>query len=153
MEHEHNHHGRDYQKSKCYRWEDTHVAKLDSSRVAFENIQPVVDHVWSELGLKYPPRVREMSLQKTSALGDATRLTIRFKPNALVPTWVILHELAHSLTATVDDGSDGHGADFVGVYMRLLDKFIPGANLPMLMATANMMKVKFNVMARYAITD
>jgi hypothetical protein len=142
----------DYQKSRCYKWEDRHVAPLDQSKVPFSNIQAVVDHIWADLGYQYPPKVRPMPKQK-AAQGDATRLTVRFPEDRSTPTWVIIHELAHSLTSTIDEGSALHGPDFVGVYMYLLDRFIPGANLVMLMTTAKMMKVNFNIMAKPAIVD
>lgn len=93
-----------------------------------------------------------MPLQK-AAQGDATRLTVRFREDRSTPTWVIIHELAHSLTTDLELGSALHGPDFVGVYMRLLDRFIPGANLVMLMTTAKAMKLDFNIMAKHAIGD
>ena len=51
------------------------------------------------------------------------RLTHRW-PLAEAPpelaSWVLLHELAHAMTSTEDGGNDGHGARFVGLYLRLL---------------------------------
>ena len=142
---------RDYQKSRVYKWEDTHVDPLDKSRVEFKNIQAIVDYIWGELGLLFPPKVKAISPQ-SNYLGYATRLNVKFHENKTTPTWIIIHELAHSLTSTVDGDSDRHGPNFVGVYMKLLDKFIPGANLIMLMTTAKLSKVDFDVSAPYAIT-
>jgi hypothetical protein len=48
--------------------------------------------------------------------------------------------------------SSPHGPEFVGIYMRLLEKYM-GLNLLVLMATANNSKVDFNVMAVPTVLD
>jgi hypothetical protein len=40
----------------------------------------------------------------------------------------VLHELAHTCTITVDGDEDGHGPDFMGVYLQLLDQV---GNIPL----------------------
>jgi hypothetical protein len=142
----------DYQKSKLYKWEQTHVNPVDTAYVPFDNIQNVVNHIWKEMGLEYPPRVKPMPKQVTKWAGDANRLVIRF-PEHGAKTVTIIHELAHSMTADLDGASMQHGPGFVGVYMRLLDKFIPGLNLLVLMHTANEMGVKFNILQTPTILD
>ena len=37
-----------------------------------------------------------------------------------LPTWVLLHELAHAMTSTAEGASAGHGPLFVGMYLGLL---------------------------------
>ncbi len=142
----------DFQRHKVYAWEASHVNGMDRARVPFSNIQAVVDHVWSDMGLLYPPRVRAMPKQKTTAAGDANRLSVRFHEHGAT-TITILHELAHSMTMDVEGAGFMHGPGFVGVYMKLLDKYIPAANLPMLMHTANISKVQFNILQGPTILD
>jgi hypothetical protein len=36
----------------------------------------------------------------------------------------MLHEIAHSMTSTMDGESDGHGGLFMGVYVRLLARYL-----------------------------
>ncbi len=143
---------RDYQKSRCYAWENRHVGPVDHSEVAFKDIQAIVDYIWDKEGLKYPPRVVEMNPRK-HAMGTGSRTQLEFKIDRTVPTWVIIHEVAHSLTSDLESSIDGHGPVFVGAYMKLLDKHIPGLNLPVLMHTANISKVKFTMIAPSPIKD
>jgi hypothetical protein len=37
---------------------------------------------------------------------------------------VLLHEIAHALTAEVDGSHAGHGPDFVAAYLRLLVRHV-----------------------------
>jgi hypothetical protein len=39
------------------------------------------------------------------------------------PSWCMLHELAHDITST-DEVSDGHSSQFMGVYLKLLAKYL-----------------------------
>lgn len=81
----------------------------------------MVAAIWSELGLRYPPAVERLPRQ-SRCMADATRLSIRLPPQ--FPSWCLLHELAHSLTSTHDGESDLHGPRFLGVYMRLLTRYM-----------------------------
>jgi hypothetical protein len=82
----------------------------------------MVDAIWQELGLRYPPRVEPLPAQARTRLADANRLAIRLR--ALTPSWCLQHEHAHSLTTTMDGQSDGHGLIFVGIYVRLLRQYL-----------------------------
>ena len=114
--------GPDRQRGRVYAWEDANVAPRDSSEVPFTAAQGMVDAIWRELGLVYPPRVEPLPAQARTRLADADRLTIRLP--ALTPSWCLLHELAHSLTSTEDGRSDGHGKRFVGIYVQLLARYL-----------------------------
>jgi hypothetical protein len=74
------------------------------------------------MGLSYPPKVEPLSTQARTTVASATRLSI-FLPER-TPSWCLLHELAHSMTSTMDGQSDGHGALFMGVYVRLLGRYL-----------------------------
>lgn len=113
---------RDRQRNRVYAWEDETIAPLDKSYIAFAAAQGMVDAIWQELGLRYPPQVAPLPAQTRRRLADANRLTIRLP--AQTPSWCLLHELAHSLTTTMDGRSDGHGPIFVGVYVRLLRQYL-----------------------------
>ena len=114
--------GRDRQRARLYAWEDTAVAPRDPSLVAFAQAQGMVDAIWSEMDLRYPPKVERLPTQATARHADATRLILRL-PEQL-PSWILLHELAHAMTSTHDGGSDGHGPLFVGLYVDLLIRYL-----------------------------
>jgi hypothetical protein len=126
----------DRQRSRVYAWEDANVAPLDRSKIAFSAAQGMVDAIWRELGLQYPPRVEPLPAQARVRIADADRLTIRLP--ALISSWCLLHELAHCLTTTADGQSDGHGPDFMGIYVRLLRHYsrLSGAEMRLSLAAA-----------------
>jgi len=116
----------DRQRSAVYQWENIHVAPHDTTIIPFDNIKAIVDWLWQQEGLKFPPLVEPMPKQK-HALGDATRTIIRFKPTSY--TWIVLHEVSHSMTAsaTIDHRysiGNKHGSLFMGVYIQLLSRYL-----------------------------
>lgn len=102
---------------RVYAWEEQVVAPRDQSRVPFAQMQALIDHVWAAEGLRWPPRLRHRKATRAT-LATGSRLAIE-APDEL-PSWVLLHELAHAL-ADRDDGTPGdHGPDFLGLYVGLL---------------------------------
>ena len=114
--------GRDGQRARVYAWEDRVVAPGDPTHVAFAAAQGMVDAIWSEMGLLYPPRVERLPAQARCRVADANRLRIRLP--AATPSWCLLHELAHAMTSTQEGVSDGHGPVFMGVYLQLLARYL-----------------------------
>lgn len=114
--------GRDAQRSRVYVWEERFVAPRDPSSIPFTRLQGVVDAIWAEMGLRFPPKVERLPRQARSTVADATRLSIRL-PEAC-PSWCLLHELAHAMTSTHDGQADGHGPVFVGLYVQLLIRYL-----------------------------
>jgi hypothetical protein len=102
---------------RLYAWENRVVAPLDSSVVPFDRMQAIVDHVWTAEGLKWPPRVRPRKPSRAT-LATGSRLAIE-APESL-PSWILLHEIAHAMTSTAEGEGKGHGPDFVGIYVHLL---------------------------------
>ena len=102
---------RDRQRGKVYAWEERFVAPRDRSSIAFAQAQGMVDAIWAEMGLLFPPKVEPLPRQTRSTVADATRLSIRLADAS--PSWWLLHELAHAMTSTYDGRSDGHGAKFI----------------------------------------
>ncbi|NGM19801.1 hypothetical protein G3576_07225 [Roseomonas stagni] len=102
---------------RVYAWEDRVVAPLDRSRVPFAQMQALVDYVWAEAGLRWPPRVRRKR-PSTRVIATGSRLAIEAPPE--LPSWVLLHEVAHAMTADHDGAGDGHGSAFMGIYVDLL---------------------------------
>src|ERR1700688_1356819 len=98
---------RDHQRSKVYVWEEQFVAPRDPSSVVVAQAQGMVDAIWAEMGLRFPPKVERLPRQARSTVADATRLSIRL-PKAC-PSWCLLHELAHAMTSTHDGEANGHG--------------------------------------------
>jgi hypothetical protein len=116
----------DYQRDKVYAWEERFVAPYDPSTMVLAQAQGMVDAIWTEMGLCFPPKLELLPRQARSTLADANRLTIRLANTC--PSWWPLHELAHSLTSNHDGRSDGHGAKFMGLYAQLLTRYL---RLPM----------------------
>ncbi len=114
--------GRDHQRARLYAWEDSVVAPRDPSLIAFAQAQGMVDAIWREMGLRYPPKVERLPKQATARQADATRLILRLPEQ--VPSWILLHELAHAMTSMHDGVSDGHGPLFVGLYLNLLVRYL-----------------------------
>jgi hypothetical protein len=113
---------RDRQRSKVYAWEDRFIAPRDPSSVEFARAPGMVDAIWAELGLRFPPKVEPLPVQARSTVGDASRLSIRLA--ASTPSWCLLHEIAHAMTSTHDGHSDGHGPTFMGLYAQLLIRYL-----------------------------
>jgi hypothetical protein len=82
----------------------------------------MVDAIWSDMGLRYPPAVVPLARKASRTIGRADRLAIAL--GAETPSWCLLHELAHAMTSHADGRSDGHGPLFVGVYVRLLERYL-----------------------------
>lgn len=108
----------DAQARRVYAWEDRAVAPRDRSQVPFARMQALVDHVWSAEGLRWPPLVRYRRATRAT-LATGSRLAIE-APDSL-PSWVLLHEMAHAFTDPGDGMPHaGHGPDFLGLYVHLL---------------------------------
>lgn len=41
-----------------------------------------------------------------------------------MPSWLLLHEMAHALSSTHEGESDGHGPAFMGLYIQLLGRYM-----------------------------
>jgi hypothetical protein len=82
----------------------------------------MVDTIWADMGLRFPPKVEPLPRQARSTVADANRLTIRLAD--VSPSWWLLHELAHAMTSTYDGQSDGHGPKFMGLYAQLLTRYL-----------------------------
>lgn len=114
---------RDRQRSRVYAWEDREVAPRDPSLIGFAAAQGMVDAIWADQGLRHPPRVERLPARRRArTLASATRISLRLPERT--PSWVLLHELAHAMTAGFDGGGDGHGPVFLGVYARLLERYL-----------------------------
>jgi hypothetical protein len=120
---------RDRQRSKVYAWEERFVAAYDPSSITFAQAQGMVNAIWVEMGLRFPPKVEPLPRQARSTVADANRLMIRLADAC--PSWWLLHELAHAMTSTHDGRSDGHGPKFMGLYAQLLMSYlrVPAAAL------------------------
>ena len=112
----------DWQRARVYAWEDAVVTVADDSVIPFALAQGMVDAIWSELDLRFPPKVERLPRQSRRLQGDASRLRLRL-PDP-IPSWLLLHETAHALSSTADGVSDGHGPVFMGLYIRLLTFYL-----------------------------
>jgi hypothetical protein len=113
---------RDYQRSRVYQWESRIVVPRDPTTIAFPAAQGMVNAIWSDLGLRYPPVVQAQSRRARKTIASANRLSLLLPEKT--PAWCLLHEIAHAMTTTVDGQSDGHGAVFIGIYVQLLTRYL-----------------------------
>ena len=113
---------RDFQRSRVYAWENRVIAPRDPSSIAFPEAQGMVNAIWAEMGLSYPPKVEPISPLAKTTVASASRLSILLPGRT--PSWCLLHELAHAMTSTMEGHSDGHGGMFMGVYVRLLSCYL-----------------------------
>jgi hypothetical protein len=141
---------RDHQRARVYAWEDQFIAPLDASELPFAQAQGLVNAIWSELGLRFPPEVRPMPRQARTRVADANRLTLRLPERT--PSWCVLHELAHALTSAHDGRSDGHGPLFVGMYVQLLVRYMR-LDRAWLLTTLNSAGIAVTVDARPLFVD
>jgi hypothetical protein len=98
------------------------VASSDPTTLPFLAAQAMVDAIWSDMGLRYPPAVARLSRQARSTIARADRLSILLSDQT--PSWCLLHELAHAMTSHADGRSDGHGPLFMGIYVQLLGRYL-----------------------------
>ena len=98
------------------------VAPRDPTIVSFPAAQAMVDAVWADMGLRYPPAVERLPRHATATMASANRLSIFLSDRT--PSWCLLHELAHAMTTTQDGRSDGHGPLFMGIYVQLLVRYL-----------------------------
>ena len=114
---------RDFQRSRVYDWENRVVAPRDRTTIEFAAAQPMVDAIWSDMDLRYPPAVERSSRRATTTIASANRLSLSLPGRT--PAWCLLHEIAHSMNSTNDDShSDGHGPVFMGLYVRMLVRYL-----------------------------
>lgn len=113
---------RDFQRRRVYAWEDRAVAPRDPSSISFSEAQAMINAIWSEMGLLYPPKAEPLALHATATIASANRLTLFLAERT--PSWCLLHELAHAMTSTMDGQSDEHGSLFMGIYVKLLCRYL-----------------------------
>lgn len=135
--------------ARVYAWENRVVAPLDRSVVPFAQMQAIVDHVWTGEGLRWPPRMR---LRKATRATLATGSRLAIEAPESLPSWILLHEIAHAMTSAADGAGDGHGADFVGVYVGLLVRYAR-MDADMLAESLRSAGIAWNPEARPAFLD
>ena len=98
------------------------MAPRDRTTIDFAAVQPMVDAIWSDMELRYPPAVKRLSRRATAMIASANRLSLSLPDQT--PAWCLLHEIAHAMSTTDDGHSDGHGPVFMGLYVRLLVRYL-----------------------------
>jgi hypothetical protein len=82
----------------------------------------MVEAIWSDMDLRHPPAVERLSGRATAIMASASRLSLHLSDQT--PAWCLLHEIAHAMSTTHDGRSDGHGPVFMGLYVRLLVRYL-----------------------------
>lgn len=140
---------RDFQRQKVYDWESSLKKGLI---IPFDQCQSYVDNVWEKEGLKYPPKVVPIATQTKNWDGQANRYNIFLHARGACEH-TLLHEMAHSMTMTVENNDiSAHGPLFVGVAMNLYEKYLKIPKF-LLWFTAEKAGVKFEKFAKPTITD
>ena len=133
----------DFQRSKCYAWEDIHIHRRAKSKTTFNGAQAAVDFIWQAEGLTHPPKIKAISKRASVTVAHANRMEITIS-EAGIQTTILLHEIAHSMTTDIVSGNNAqHNGRWVGVFMQLLSKYA-GFDLNELMFTAKSAGVDFN---------
>jgi hypothetical protein len=130
---------KDYQRQRVYKWEDEHVRPNCPAIVPFCNGQQYVNGVWLTHGWTRPPQVVPLSKRCRTVVAKASHGEVWLPER--VAAWVILHELAHSLT------DDRHGPNFVGMYIGLLER-IEKLSCLITMHTLKQARIDFNLGAQ-----
>lgn len=141
----------DPQQKILYAWERKAIAPQGGRPIPYDQSQALIDAVWMAQGFLYPPQV--LPLEGSRRIwAKANRLNVWLRSYEATPTWVILHELGHSMTGKFDGEMDAHGPDYLWIYMNLAAKFLK-IPLPVLMFTAQKDGLTFNVGARPWMLD
>ena len=98
------------------------MAPRDRTAIAFASAQAMVDAIWSDMDLRYPPAVERLPRHATATMASANRLSLCLPDR--IPAWCLLHELAHAMSMTHDGRSEGHGPVFMGLYVRMLVRYL-----------------------------
>jgi hypothetical protein len=98
------------------------VVPRDRTTIPFASCQSMVDAIWSDMDLRYPPAVVRLSRRATATVASANRLSLCLSDP--IPAWCLLHEIAHAMRTTDDGHSDGHGPVFMGLYVRMLVRYL-----------------------------
>lgn len=133
---------RDYQRQRVYNWEAEWIRPRIDDTIPFETAVHVGMHIWNELGLDFPPLFKPLAKQTRNWGGKANRTGV-WLPD-VTSTKTVIHEIAHSLSSDVEGFSHQHGPDWVGMYIKLLDRFT-SLSLPELLYTLREAKVDFNL--------
>ena len=68
------------------------MAPCDPTTLPFAAAQAVIDAIWSDMGLRYPPAAEPLPRQASVTIARANRLAIWLAERT--PSWCVLHELA-----------------------------------------------------------
>lgn len=139
---------RDYQQTALYNWERS---LPDGGWIDISNAQAIVNYIWEKEGLHYPPTVQPIAPQTTKWAGQGGRLEIQLQPRVTMKT--IIHEISHSMTGDIESQKTMlHGPWFVGVYVKLLEKYL-NVPMPLMLYTLNEHNVDFDINAHPIFLD
>jgi hypothetical protein len=126
------------------------VASSDPTSLPYSAAQAMVDAIWSDMGLRYPPAVAPLSRQARSTIARADRLSVLLSDQT--PSWCLLHELAHAMTSHANGRSDGHGPLFMGIYVQLLARYLR-LDRQMLISSLRNAKIEISCLTRPVFVD
>ena len=143
---------RDFQRNKIYKWEWATLPQYDRVRIPYDQAQPIVNYIWKQENLKYPPRIKALSDSATKILAgaryDGKKLNVWLKKSRPTRGFIMLHEIAHLIVMKQTGSQIGiHDEQFLGIYMGLLNRHLC---IPMmhLMVSANNHELKYDLSAK-----
>jgi hypothetical protein len=118
-----------------YDWERDFVFCHDTSRLDLRTAEVVMAHVWRDMGLLAPPKLRQ-DPRLRGAHGNRLEITV----GKNVVHSLLFHEMAHSMdmsvemsTATYGMRPEGesmetstHDDNWLGLYVTMLDRYLGG---------------------------
>jgi hypothetical protein len=142
---------RDYQQSRVYAWEHRVVHCRCKRHLDFRDAQGFVDGIFLCEGLFGPPTIGMKPKQATTFIADGCRNVIRI-PEEGIKASIMIHELAHAMTMDQNNNGDRHGPEFVGMYIKLLDKYM-GIHLALTMYTLQSEKIDYTLTVQPRFSD
>jgi hypothetical protein len=144
---------RDDQRSKIYDWEWSVIPHWDQTKVPYKDAQEIVNLIWHEEGFKYPPKIMALRPNATAtgaqAIREGSKLIIQIKRKWRTRAFILIHEIAHHMLekSTGADTEAIHGPKFMGIYMKLLRKYL---SIPLihLMVRAHQNGIRYNLRAK-----
>ena len=119
----------DHQTDQVYAWENKYIRPRIKGRVSIKQAKQVVDRILDDKKFCRKRKINHKFLKvkliesklRKDLYGQGNLDSITLDLN--VPLFVVLHELAHSISMRYDIDED-HGSIFLGVYFKIISIYM-----------------------------
>ena len=118
----------DIEARTLYKWEDQYIRNRLGRKVSLQEARKIIKSIFDNRKFcktKIDFRFLEVDIlelpYRTKTYGTADLYTIKL--DRYVPLFVVLHELAHSITMTYNV-DENHGALFLGIYLKIIAAYL-----------------------------